>query len=106
MTDSFPTMTVTLAPNMINYVGDFYLDMRADSLPNVAKLSTKIIKRPGYTVAMQFGLLGALVYEATKGDALVHTFTVETDSAFAPSKPLPWQKAVMSVDCSRPAPKK
>ena len=105
VTDSVPSMRLTLAPNVINYVGDIYLDSRADSLPNVASLSTKIVRRSGYMIGMQFGLIGALVYEATKGDALVHTLAIE-DTAFTPSRSREWKKALFSIDASRPVPKK
>ncbi len=95
--DSLPNVTMNVNPFVINYIGDLYLDLRADTLPNVYSLPTIILKRPGYDVGMQFGLIGALAYESTIERPPTHTFSVEDDSTEAASNQVHWKTSLLSI---------
>jgi hypothetical protein len=93
--DPIPALTLQVDSNIVNYAGDMYLDARPDSLPNVHRITTNIINRPGNMGAM-FGLIGALVSEALKGAPPVHTLSIEMDSTFKPSKQGRWKTSLLS----------
>jgi hypothetical protein len=87
VSDSLPLITLTVEPDVVNYVGDLYIDASPDSVPGVHKLKADVLESPGKGDAGFFGgIIGSLVYDLTKGTPPTHTFSVEMDSAFAPTE--------------------
>ena len=99
---SIPPMKIRVRPNVVNYIGDFFLDLRSDSLPGVFTIRTSInqpyrwvpsVAQGGVVVAGMVALASAV----TTPDSAAHSLAIELDSSFTTQQKLPLTNSIVET---------
>jgi hypothetical protein len=102
---SIPPMKIPVRPNVVNYIGDFFLDLRSDSLPGMLTIRTSInqpyrwgppVAQGGVIVASMVALASAV----TTPDSAAHSLAIELDSSFTTQQKLPLRNSLIETSDS------
>ncbi|MGH7495914.1 MAG: hypothetical protein ACREOO_26460 [bacterium] len=100
---NFPKLSFRVAAGMANYLGDLYLDYDQPDQPGVFVLPFRIKSRPNQFGAMQFGLIGALLYQASLPYKTgIHTLRVKSKDSFSSATGLTVRPSPLQGSARRP----